>query len=86
MALLGGLTVIWNLSYLQSLRADLLVKVIQQMSSAPVLIATTYQHHGQTGRMMGLAWEFKRLQRLNSPASRTIASPYFLLADTAQNS
>ncbi len=82
MALVGGLIIVWNLSYLQSLRADLLAKVIQHKSSSPVLIATTYQHHGQTGRMMGLAWEFKRLDRLDSPLSRRIASPYFLLADT----
>jgi uncharacterized membrane protein len=82
MALVGGLIIVWNLSYLQSLRADLLAKVIQHKSSSPILIATTYQHHGQTGRMMGLAWEFKRLDRLDSPLSRRIASPHFLLADT----
>ncbi len=80
MGVMGGLTVAWNLGYLQSLRPELLVKVIQNISNSPVLIATTYKHHGQTGRMMGLAWEFKRLDHSDSPASRETASPQFLLA------
>jgi uncharacterized membrane protein len=84
MALLGGLTVAWNLSYLQTLRSDLLVKVIQQISNSPVLIATTYQHHGQTGRMMGLAWEFKRVKDSSNSVHPETASPLFLLAREPQ--
>lgn len=80
MGVLGGLTVNWNLGYLQSLRPDLLVNVIQKVSDSPVLIATTHQHHGHTGRMMGLAWEFKYRHQLNSPESGEITSPKFLLA------
>lgn len=87
MALIGAITVTWNLAYLQTLRSDLLVQVIQKFSHSPVLIATTYQHHGQTGRMMGLAWEWKR----SSPSSPTTnqentASPQFLLAYQDKNS
>jgi uncharacterized membrane protein len=74
MGLLGALTVTWNLGYLQSIRPDLMVNVIQKLSDAPVLIATTHQHHGHTGRMMGLAWEFK-----HRDSSHT-TSPTFLLA------
>ncbi len=84
MGLIGGLTVTWNLAYLQSIRPDLLVNVIQKVSNSPVLIATTHQHHGQTGRMMGLAWEVKRLERLGSSASHGTASPLFLLAHDDQ--
>jgi uncharacterized membrane protein len=84
MGLLGGLTVAWNVGYLQTLRSDLLVKVIQHVSTSPVLIATTYQHHGQTGRMMGLAWEFKHINDSQSSAGLETASPLFLLAREPQ--
>ena len=80
MALLGGLTVTWNLGYLQSIRPDLMVNVIEKVSDVPVLIATIHQHHGHTGRMMGLAWEFKHIDSSNSSASRDTTSPTFLLA------
>ncbi|HBB35162.1 MAG TPA: hypothetical protein DDZ80_30790 [Cyanobacteria bacterium UBA8803] len=76
MGLLGSLTVIWNLGYLQNHRPDLLVPIIQKASQAPVLIATTHKHHGQTGRMMGLAWEFKRLSQ--SQDGETNAPKFFL--------
>lgn len=95
MGLLGGLTVNWNLSYLQSIRPDLLVNVMQKVSDSPILIATTHQHHGHTGRMMGLAWEFQQRDRkvplqsenqLNLPPTLEIASPKFLLAHAALGS
>lgn len=78
--LLGGLTVTWNLGYLQSIRPDLMVNVIEKVSDTPVLIATTHQHHGHTGRMMGLAWEFKQRDSSHSSASKDTTSPTFLLA------
>ncbi|MBH8577878.1 glycosyltransferase family 39 protein [Nostocaceae cyanobacterium CENA369] len=59
MAVLGGVTVVWNLGYLQNQRPDLLASLIQRVSPHKVLIATTHLHHGQTGRMMGLAWELQ---------------------------
>ncbi len=58
MATVGGFTAADNLGYLQNHRADILAPIIHQASQHPVLIATTHKHHGQTGRMMGLAWEF----------------------------
>ena len=75
MGFLGGLTVVWNLGYLQNQRADLLVPIIRQGSQYPIVIATTHKHHGQTGRMMGFAWEFKRLGTGNSSARE---SQFFL--------
>lgn len=58
--LMGGITVVGNLGYLQHERSDLIANAIQKESQVPVLIAHTHKHHGQTGRMMGLAWELKR--------------------------
>jgi len=86
MGFLGSLTVTWNLGYLQSLRSDLLVNVIQNVSNSPVLIATTHQHHGQTGRMMGLAWEFKRLDKQEGETTNLVTSPQFLLAHNERGS
>lgn len=80
MGLLGGVTVTWNLGYLQSIRPDFLVKVIQNVSNVPILVATTHEHHGHTGRMMGLAWEFKHLNPFDASHSKQMISPQFLLA------
>jgi len=68
-ALTGGVTAVFNLGYLQNQRPDLLGSLINQTSQVPVLIVTTYKHHGQTGRMMGLAWEFKHLYANNSQSN-----------------
>ncbi|QLE55226.1 phospholipid carrier-dependent glycosyltransferase [Nostoc sp. TCL26-01] len=57
MATLGGITVVGNLGYLQNQRPDILAAIIDKASPNDVLIATTHLHHGQTGRLMGLAWE-----------------------------
>jgi uncharacterized membrane protein len=65
-ALLGGLTVDWNLGYLQNQRPDILASLIHRTSQNNVLIATKHIHHGQTGRMMGLAWEFQREPKFNA--------------------
>jgi uncharacterized membrane protein len=65
MAALGNITVAWNLGYLQNQRPDILANIIHQVSPNQVLIATTHLHHGQTGRMMGLAWEFQDLPAKN---------------------
>ncbi|MBH8553123.1 phospholipid carrier-dependent glycosyltransferase [Nostocaceae cyanobacterium CENA357] len=65
MSMFGGVTATWNLGYLQNQRPDLLASVIQEASQLNVLIATTHLHHGQTGRMMGLAWQFPHLPAKN---------------------
>ncbi|KST62523.1 glycosyltransferase family 39 protein [Mastigocoleus testarum] len=61
MSLLGGVTVVGNIGYLQHHRPDILAPTIYKASQSPAIIATSHKHHGQTGRMMGLALEFKRL-------------------------
>lgn len=80
MGLLSGITVINNLGYQKYYRPDLLAPVIQKASSAPILIATTHNTLVQTGEMMGLAWEFKRVaEAQKSPLELT-----FLLAHQEQ--
>ncbi len=69
--LLGSVTVITNTGYLQHHRADLITPLIieaqqveaQEPGRSPhaVMIASTHQHHGHTGRLMGIAWEMRRL-------------------------
>lgn len=73
MGFLSSLTVAFNLGYQKYYRPDLLVPVIEKVSERPVLIATTHKTHVQTGEMLGLAWEFKRLVGDS-------AKPQFLLA------
>lgn len=63
----GGAISVLNLGYLQNHRPDLMIDTISEASEAPVTIATTYKHHGQTGRMIALAWELKDLPNISSP-------------------
>ena len=64
---LGGVTANLNLGYLQNHRPDLAIAKIAEGSKAPIAIVTTYKHHGQTGRMIGLAWGLKNLPNIKSP-------------------
>jgi uncharacterized membrane protein len=59
MGLISAVTVTSNLGYRKYYRPDLLVPLIEQNSSLPVLIATTHKSLVQTGEMMGIAWEVK---------------------------
>ena len=77
--LLGGVIANLNLGYLQNHRPDLMVDTIVKGTNAPLVIATTYRHHGQTGRMMGLAWGLKNLPSINSPQ-------FFLATENLENS
>jgi Predicted membrane protein len=81
MGLLSGITVVSNLGYQKYYRPDLLLPIIQQASSVPVLIATTHNTLVQTGEMMGLAWEFKRATQLQ----KSLVNPKFLLAHQAKD-
>ncbi|MBV9389897.1 MAG: hypothetical protein JOZ78_26025 [Chroococcidiopsidaceae cyanobacterium CP_BM_ER_R8_30] len=76
MGLVSGLTVVCNLGYHKYYRPEILVPLIQQVSQPPVLIATIYKTHVQTGEMMGLAREFK----LSSAAT-----PLFLLTNPSHS-
>ncbi|MFP4103219.1 glycosyltransferase family 39 protein [Coleofasciculus sp.] len=78
MGLLSGITVVSNLGYQKYYRPDLLVPIIEQASSSPVLIATTHNTLVQTGEMMGIAWE------LRNHDSSAIKNPQFLLAHQDQ--
>jgi uncharacterized membrane protein len=60
MGFLSAITVCVNLGYQKYYRPDLLVPIILQNSSVPILITTPHTSLVQTGEMMGLAWEFKR--------------------------
>ncbi|MBW4681899.1 MAG: hypothetical protein KME19_17545 [Microcoleus vaginatus WJT46-NPBG5] len=76
MGLIGSLTVVSNLGFQKSKRADLLVPIIQQTSQVPVLIAMVHKTHAETRAMMVLALEFKRNKGL---LKSSINSPQFLL-------
>ncbi|AOW99268.1 hypothetical protein BJP34_07180 [Moorena producens PAL-8-15-08-1] len=84
--LLGGLVTVSNLGYLQNERPDLLVSVVKEASEAPVAIATTYKHHGQTGRMMGLAWGLKGMAVANGSNGNSKDFPQFFLVARDRNS
>ena len=64
--LLGGIVANLNRGYLQNHRPDLAINKIAEGTKSPLVIATTYKHHGQTGRMIGLAWGLKKLPNTNS--------------------
>ncbi|NEO19700.1 MULTISPECIES: phospholipid carrier-dependent glycosyltransferase [unclassified Moorena] len=80
MGFLSSITVVSNLGYQKYYRPDLLVPIIEQQSSVPILIATTHNTLVQTGEMMGLAWEFQQKadQKLSS------VNPQFILAHQDQ--
>lgn len=87
-AFLGALTVTTNLGYQKPDRPDLVVPVMAETenfinNSVPILIATVQKNHEQTGEILGLAWEFKKLQK---SANYPINSPWFLLARKEGNS
>ncbi|NEQ83652.1 MAG: hypothetical protein F6K26_26695 [Moorea sp. SIO2I5] len=84
--LLGGLVTVSNLGYLQNERPDLLVSIVKEASEAPVAIATTYKHHGQTGRMMGLAWGLKGMAVANGSNGNSRDFPQFFLVGRDRNS
>ncbi|NEP61094.1 MAG: glycosyltransferase [Symploca sp. SIO2G7] len=76
MGFLSSLTVINNFGYQKYYRPDLLVSIMQQQSSVPLLIATTHNTLVQTGEIMGIAWELQHGVNL----SALPINPQFLLA------
>jgi uncharacterized membrane protein len=82
MGLLGAFTVVSNYGYQKSRRSDLLASHIQATSTAPMLIAMTYETHAELRALTGLAVDFKRLAAQEvepRSASATFNSPEFLL-------
>ncbi|MGB3204976.1 MAG: glycosyltransferase family 39 protein [Crinalium sp.] len=78
--LLSAVTVVTNLGYRKYYRPDIIVPIIQQTSSVPVLIATTHNTIVQTGEMMGIGWEIKKITNSGKPINAQ-----FLLAHQNQN-
>ncbi len=73
MGLLGCLTVLTNLGFQKTHRPDLLAQRIRENTNFPALVAIAHRTHGQTGRLMGVAWAW-RSQFPDAP------EPRFLLA------
>lgn len=65
--LLSGAIALLNLGYLQNHRPDLAIAEIVEGTRSDMAIATTYKHHGQTGRIIGLAWGLKNLPNIPAP-------------------
>lgn len=77
MGLVSGLTIVNNLGYGKYYRPDVLIPLMQQVSHSPVVIATSYKTHVQTGEMMGIAKQLK--------SSNSSLKPLFFLAQPTQN-
>jgi uncharacterized membrane protein len=71
LSLIGGLTVVLNLGYQKTHRPDIVAQHIVQRSEGSVLVAIAHQTHGQTGRLMGIAWSL-----LYPPSSDWITIPF----------
>ncbi len=72
-SLMGGLTVAANLGYQKVHRPDRVAQTIRQHSQNPVLISIAHHTHGQTGRLMGVAWSLSQLS-----AQGTAKSQFYL--------
>jgi len=57
---IGAMIMTQDVTYLQHHRPDHMAAVIAEHSTSPVLLVSTHKHHGQTGRLMGIAWELGR--------------------------
>ncbi|GAB4379028.1 MAG: hypothetical protein Kow00121_32150 [Elainellaceae cyanobacterium] len=83
LSLLGGITVAYNWGYQKTHRPDVVVQDIVQRSTGDVLVAIAHETHGQTGRLMGIAWELEQLNRSGKISNLQI-QPRFLLIDLRQ--
>lgn len=79
-SLLSALTVAGGWGYQKTHRPELVVQDLQKAAAEPTLIAIAHSTHGQTGRLMGVAWELNR-----HPQSGSWANPWFLLAHQDEN-
>jgi uncharacterized membrane protein len=76
LGLVGSLTVVFNLSYQKIHRPDVVAAEIQERSAQAgnILVAIAHRTHGQTGRMMGIAWDLQG----------STTQPLYLLAHHSQ--
>ena len=80
LALAGAFTVSNNLAYQKIHRPDRVVELMTERSRHPLIVAISHQSHGQTGRLMAVAWEMKRQSPPPSdPAHRLFLTPQFFL-------
>lgn len=80
LALLGALTVSNNFAYQKVHRPDRVVDLMAERSHHPLIVAISHQSHGQTGRLMALAWAMERQSVPSSaPANRLLLTPQFFL-------
>ncbi|TVQ22043.1 MAG: glycosyltransferase [Leptolyngbya sp. DLM2.Bin15] len=85
-ALLGSLTVVTNLGYQKTHRPDRVVEAMYAQTPAQTpapetLVAIAHRTHGQTGRLMAIAWDIQQ----RYPVSKTgRPAPQFLLAHQQQ--
>jgi uncharacterized membrane protein len=64
---LGALTVIGNWGYQKTHRPDVVAQEIRTRSAGEsALVTIAHQTHGQTGRLMGIAWDLQHATRLNA--------------------
>ena len=57
--IIGSVTVTMDMGYRKLHRPDRIVRSMAKRSEAPILVAISHQTHGQTGRLMALAWEMR---------------------------
>lgn len=63
MGILGSLTVSFNLAYQKTHRPDLVASRMQTLTQEPMLVTIAHHTHGQTGRLMAIAWELQQSSR-----------------------
>jgi uncharacterized membrane protein len=75
-SLVGGLTVTNNLAYQKPHLPDEVAATIHETlePSIPTLMAIAHYTHGQTGRMMGIAWELQHRWQVQSAVSYLLAA------------
>ncbi|NEQ74989.1 MAG: hypothetical protein F6K23_19270 [Okeania sp. SIO2C9] len=83
MGLCGALSVVTNYAYQKSRRADLLAKVIQTKSQAPILIAMSYKTHSEIRALMAIGLYFQHLEKKTNLPTPTLE---FILAKKTEKS
>ena len=75
--LIGAVTVLSNLGFQKAHRPDVVVQAIQATLPASTLIAMPHRTHGQTGALMGVAWDLQQ----RSPSEQLPQLRYLLVRD-----
>ncbi|MCU0566074.1 MAG: hypothetical protein MUF49_05710 [Oculatellaceae cyanobacterium Prado106] len=83
LSLLGALTVVTNQGYQKIHRPEVVAETIQRQSKGTVLVAIAHRTHGQTGRLMGIAWDLQHPTAEN-PKINSSLNPLYLLAHHSQ--